>query len=65
MNENYRFHPSAVFKRIDRLRMNKLNSYDIANFLRDNGHNVHSVDLSDMIRAFDNDNDGYLDLQEF
>jgi Ca2+-binding EF-hand superfamily protein len=45
--------------------MNKLNSYDIANFLRDNGHNVHSVDLSDMIRAFDNDNDGYLDLQEF
>jgi hypothetical protein len=53
LNEHYRFHPNAAFKRIDRLRTGKINNYDISSFLRDNNHNVYSVDVADLLKTFD------------
>ncbi len=65
LNEAYNFQPNSAFKRIDRLRNYKVNAFDLANFMRDNQHNVYSVDLLDLIRAYDTDNDGFLDNSEF
>jgi len=53
-----------VFKRLDRLNNKKINSYDLATFLRDLGYNYFSVDLGDVIRAYDSDGDGHLDIIE-
>lgn len=39
----------------------KVNSYDISIFLRDNGKNYYSVDLIDVISAYDANNQGCLD----
>lgn len=37
----------------------------MATFLRDNGYNYYSVELGDLIRAYDVDNDGHLNINEF
>lgn len=61
MCEHFRFHPSAAFKRIDRLNNKVVNSFDIASFLKDNNYmNYFSVDMIDLIKAYDSDNDGQL-----
>lgn len=65
LNEHYRFQPHSSFKRVDRLNNKRVNSYDVATFLRDNGYNYYSVELGDLIRAYDADNDGHLDFNEF
>lgn len=65
MNEHYRFQPNSAFKRLDRLNNKRLNAYDLATFLRDNGYNYYSVDLGDLVRAYDGDDDSHLDAREF
>lgn len=50
---------------MDRLNNKKINSYDLANFLREMGYNYYSVDLGDVVRAYDCDGDGQLDSNEF
>ena len=64
MNEHYRFHPRAAFKRIDRLGTGKLNAYDISSFLRENKHSIYSQELSEVINSYDEDTDGQLDVTE-
>ncbi len=61
----FNFQPNSAFKRVDRYRNFKINAYDLATFLRDNGHNIFSVDLTDLVKVFDIDGDGGLDLVEF
>lgn len=65
LNEHYRFQPNSAFKRVDRLKNKKINAYDLASYLRDNGYNYLSVDLGEVVKAFDADNDGNLDQREF
>jgi len=52
------FQPKSAFKRVDRLKNFRLNAFDVANFMRDNGFNVYSGDVTDLIKAYDADNDG-------
>ena len=64
MNEHYRFQPNSAFKRIDRLNNNRINAYDLASFLRDHNINLYSIDLGDLVRAYDADEDGHLNFNE-
>ena len=50
---------------MDRLSTSKLNAYDLAIFMRNNGHNIYSSDVKDVIQAHDLDKDGNLVLDEF
>ncbi|CDW78545.1 ef hand family protein [Stylonychia lemnae] len=61
LNEHFRFQPNAAFKRIDRFCNKKINTYDLATFLRDNSYNYYSVDLIDVIKSFDQSNNGFLE----
>ena len=63
--ENEDFEPYAAFKRIDRENKQFINSYDIQNFLSENGiqHSEKDCNLG-VIQVYDLDSDRKLDFTE-
>lgn len=60
------FAPHAAFQRVDRNMSDFVNSFELLNFLRENGvHHITEGELYQLVRFFDSDEDGRLSFQDF
>lgn len=61
----YNFAPHNAFQRLDRDRNDRISSYEIQNFLRDNGvYSALESECYQLIKFFDSNDDGRLTFAE-
>jgi len=61
----YDFNNYACFKHIDRDSDGVIDTYNLSNFLKNNGHYASERDLLNIIRRIDTDGDAKLSYEEF
>jgi hypothetical protein len=61
----YDYSSYAAFKAIDRYNEGTVNTYNLSNFLKNNGHYANEKELLCIIRRIDTDGDAKLSYSEF